>query len=87
MYKVYEVIPREYYAGYALVAAHSAAEANEHISVLKECDPTNKYDSWGWTFVTEDDVIENIFAEKKVHILVCNYAYLYVHNFQLVFLQ
>ena len=55
MYKVYEVIPRECYVGYALVA--------EHISVLKECDPTNKYNSWGWTFVTEDDVIENIFAD------------------------
>lgn len=63
LYKVYEVTPRECYVGYALVAAHSAAEANEHISVLKECDPTNKYDSWGWTFVTEDDVIENIFAD------------------------
>lgn len=62
MYKVYEVTPSCYYSGYALVAAHSAAEANEHISVLKELDPNNKYDSWGWNYVTEDDVVENIFA-------------------------
>ena len=63
MYKVYEVTPRSYYYGYALVAAHSAAEANEHISVLKEFDSTNKWDSFGWNYVTEDDVIENIFAD------------------------
>lgn len=63
MYKVYEVTPKAYYYGYALVAAHTAAEANEHISVFKECDPTNKYDSWGWDYVSEDDVIENIFAD------------------------
>lgn len=63
MYKVYEVTPRSCYYGYALVAAHSAAEANEHISVLKELDPTNKWDSFGWEYVTEDDVVENIFAD------------------------
>lgn len=63
LYKVYEVTPKACYCGYALVAAHSAAEANEHISVLKECDPTNKYDSWGWDYVSEDDVIENVFAD------------------------
>ena len=36
---------------------------NEHISVFKELDPANKWDSWGWVFVTEDDVVENIFAD------------------------
>ena len=63
MYKVYEVTPRSCYYGYALVAAKSAAEANEHIATMKELDPNNKWDSFGWDYVTEDDVIENIFAD------------------------
>ena len=63
MYKVYEVTPRSCYYGYALVAANSAEEANEHISFLKDLDPTNKWDYFGWEYVTEDDVVENIFAD------------------------
>ena len=39
------------------------AEANEHISFLKDLDPTNKWDYFGWEYVTEDDVVENIFAD------------------------
>ena len=52
-----------YYHGYALVAAHSAAEANEHISVFKEFDANNKYDSYGWSYVSEEDVIEGLSAD------------------------
>lgn len=63
MYKIYEVSPASYYYGYGLVAAHSAAEANEHIAVMKELDPTNRWDSYGWTFVSEDDVVENIYSD------------------------
>jgi hypothetical protein len=63
LYKVYEVTPRSCYYGYALVAANSAEEANEHISVLKDLDPTNKWDYFGWEYVTEDDIVENIFAD------------------------
>ena len=63
LYKIYEVSPAQYYYGYGLVAAHSAAEANEHIAVMKELDPTNRWDSYGWTFVSEDDVVENIYSD------------------------
>lgn len=60
MYKVYHVTPASYYEGFALIAANSAAEVNEHIAEYKANDPDNRWDSFGFTYVDEGDVIDNI---------------------------
>ena len=62
MFKVYKVDAKMCYDGYALIGAHNAAEANEYINEFKEFDNMNKMDSWGYEFVTEDDVMECINA-------------------------
>lgn len=62
MYKVYHVSPASYYEGFALIAANSAAEVNEHIAEYKATDINNRWDSLGLTYVDEGDVIENITA-------------------------
>lgn len=60
MYKVYHMNPGTCYSGFALIAAMSAEEANEYIANYKEQDASNVYNSYGWTYVYEDDVIENL---------------------------
>ena len=60
MYKVYYMSPSSCYSGFALIAAMSAEEANECIANFKERDSNNKYDSYGWTYVYEDDAIEEL---------------------------
>lgn len=62
MYKVYHVSPVTYYEGFALIAANSAAEANEHIAEYKANDINNRWDSFGLTYVDDEDVIENLSA-------------------------
>ena len=62
MYKVYKVSSQMYYEGYSLVAAHSAEEANGIIADWKTFDNKNVYDSYGYSFVDEEDVIDNLYA-------------------------
>ena len=61
-FKVYKVYPKAHYEGYALVAASSAKEANEFIDSYKEVDKENSSDSWGYSYVNEDDSLDYIFA-------------------------
>lgn len=52
--------PKFRYDGFALIAAMTAEEANEYIADFKKRDSNNKHDSYGWIYVYEDDVIENL---------------------------
>lgn len=60
MYKVYHMNPKFCYNGFALIAAMSAEEANGYIADFKKRDINNKHNSYGWIYVYEDDVIENL---------------------------
>lgn len=63
-YKVYEVTPKlSCYRGLALVAAKSAEDANCCIDKFIKDDPENLDDSWGYSKVSEEDVIEVLHSE------------------------
>ena len=64
MYKVYISRSACYYGGISLIAANSAEEANKKIERFKQSDIGNKYDSWGYTSVDEDDVLEGAYSEN-----------------------
>lgn len=53
MYKVYHISPASHYCGFALVAANSAEDANEHIAERKA-----EWDFFGYCYVSECDQIE-----------------------------
>lgn len=63
--KVYKVDPAMYYHGFALVGAETAEQANSFIDSFQEFDKDNSADSWGYCHVSEDDVIDYIFAETE----------------------
>ena len=63
-YKVYKIEANSSYTGYSLVAAKSADEANHYIDNFREIDKDNQGDSWGYSNVNEDDVLENIFSNE-----------------------
>lgn len=65
MYKVYVSRSACYYEGISLIAANSAEEANKTIGLFKEADVENKCDSWGYTSVDEDDVLERVYSENN----------------------
>ena len=69
MYKVYLVRSDSDYKGFALVAAENAVSANELIAQFKEMDYNNKYNSYGYCYVSSDDVIEELSANRKGFIL------------------
>ena len=62
-FPVYKIEPSQScYRGSALVAAKSAASANEFIDDFIRRDGQNKRDSWGYAYVTEDDKIDYLFS-------------------------
>ena len=62
-FPVYKITPNQgCYSGMALVAANTAAEANEFIDSFKEHDTKNVNDSWGYGCVDEDDKIDYLFS-------------------------
>ena len=65
MYNVYKIDAKACYDGFALVAAESVEDANEIISDFKAEDPHNKMDSWGYGYVTEYNLIENLYSSYK----------------------
>ena len=69
MYKVYLIRPSLEYEGFALVAAEDATNANELIADFKELDYDNKYNSYGYCYVSSDDVIKELSANRKGFIL------------------
>ena len=73
MYKVYVSRSACYYGGISLIAANSAAEANKTIDLFKEVDIGNKCDSWGYTSVDEDDILEGVYSEKDG--IICSGIY------------
>lgn len=74
MYKVYKIEPRRYYHGMSLVAAESVEEANEFIDSFIKKDVHNYGDSWGYCYVSECDIIEDVFSENK-GIVFCGIYY------------
>ena len=71
MNKIYKVDPAMYYLGFALIAAPNAATANEMIAEYKTNDPTNRWDSFGFTYVTEEDVIDDIYSDLTSIVYNC----------------
>lgn len=69
LYKVYFVPCKMYYTGYSLIAANTAEEANKMIEAFKESDPSNLYDSFGYGFTDEKDVIKSLHADHDGFIL------------------
>lgn len=67
--KVYLIKPDYNYEGFSLVAAENAASANELIASFKEMDYNNRYNSYGYCYVCEDDVIEELRANRKGFII------------------
>lgn len=59
-YKVYKISPFGSYSGNSLVAAESAKEANEFIKSFKRVDKENNNNSFGYSFVDEDDVLDYV---------------------------
>lgn len=60
-FKVYYIKPNSsYYRGFSLVAAENAEKANQFISSLKK----SYFDSLGYSFVSEFDVIKDVYSEK-----------------------
>lgn len=65
MYKVYVCRSGCYYGGISLIAANNAVEANRKIDLFKQVDEGNKCDSWGYTSVDEDDILEGVYSENN----------------------
>lgn len=65
LYKVYKIEANSSYIGISLVAARTADEANKYINDFRENDKENRCDSWGYSSVDEDDVLENIFSSEN----------------------
>lgn len=59
-YRVYEISSSVGYDGIAIVAADNAEAANVIIKNFKDDDPQNREDSFGFKFVTEDDLIPEL---------------------------
>lgn len=69
MYKVYRINPDNDYVGFALVAAEDVTNANEIIQDFKTFDDDNTYNSYGYCFVDDDDLIEGLSSNIKGFIL------------------
>ena len=65
-YNVYKIEPRiGCYHGLSLVAAESIEEANVIIKDFIKSDSKNYMDSWGYSQVSEYDLIEGLYSEKE----------------------
>lgn len=60
MNNIYVIPSKSGYIGESLIAAPDAETANQMITEFKESDPGNKFDSFGYDFVDESDVIEGV---------------------------
>ncbi len=65
LYKVYKIESNSCYIGTSLVAAKTVNEANYYINIFRELDKDNTSDSYGYSTVTEDDVIEKIYSSES----------------------
>lgn len=63
-YNVYKIPAERHYVGSSLVAAVSADEANKFIKEFKEDDENNRNDSYGYGYVKEKDVLEDVYSER-----------------------
>ena len=66
MYKVYIINPLlSCYCGASFVAAKTAQKANEFIKSFKKSDPDNKCNSYGYSFVDEEDALNGIYSDDE----------------------
>lgn len=70
-YKVYEVQSNGPYSGEALIGAKNIDDANEIIKDWKEIDKDNACDSWGWSYVDEDNLVDGLISVK--HGIIVNH--------------
>lgn len=69
MHNVYRIDSGLYYTGISLVAADNVDEANQIIKSFKDEDKSNLLDSYGYEYVSEDNMMDGIFSERKGIIL------------------
>lgn len=65
MYNVYVIHSASCYDGVSFVAAENAKEANKFIQDRIKNDSANIADFWGYCFVDEDNMLEDVFATEK----------------------
>ena len=62
-FPVYKIEPNQNcYCGTALIVAESVDQANNFIDDFIRSDRYNKYDSWGYGYVIEDNRIDCLFS-------------------------
>lgn len=66
VYNIYEIYPsRNCYSGTALVAAESIEQANEFILNFKRGDSNNNTNSWGYSYIDDDELpVEHLFSDE-----------------------
>lgn len=65
VYNIYEIYPsKSCYRGISLVAAETVEQANEFINEFIKSDPDNYEDSWGYSYVDGDDLLEHLFSDE-----------------------
>lgn len=63
-YKVYKMYADGPYGGSALIAANSAEEANKCIDDFIDSDKDNKFNSYSYHHVDEDDCIQCLSSDE-----------------------
>jgi phage terminase large subunit len=58
IYKVYHVYSATYYSGHAEIAAENITEANKIVADFKAKDVKNKNDSYGWSYIDDEEPTE-----------------------------
>lgn len=69
LYNVYAIYSADNYYGISLVAAESVDEANKIIQDFRNNDKSNENDSYGYTDVSESDLLKELSSTSKGIIL------------------
>jgi len=64
-YSVYKCSAKSAYSGISLIAADSVEEANQIISMFKENDKDNSFNSFGYSNIDEYDLMDNLYSTEK----------------------
>lgn len=65
MYNVYKCDSKMYYTGLSLIGAESVEEANEIVKEFESKDISNYLDSGGYSRITQHDLLEGVYSDKK----------------------
>lgn len=72
-YKVYRIDTVGNYHGFGIVAAESVEEANNLIDEFKNQDIGNSMNSEGYSYVDREDLIYDLYSERKG--IICQEIY------------